>query len=167
MPILPIVQFPDIRLSSPTKEVSIFDDSLQKDIDDMIETHYAQTNCAALAANQLGINRRVTVIDFSEQKNDLLILVNPYITHKEGETFQPEGCMSVDGIYEKVKRAEKITVEYQSREGEKNTLTADGFLAKCIQHEIDHLDGLVFMDRLSKLKRRLLSSKIAKLYRAK
>ena len=131
MPILPIVQFPDIRLSSPTKEVSIFDDSLQKDIDDMIETHYAQTNCAALAANQLGINRRVTVIDFSEQKNDLLILVNPYITHKEGETFQPEGCMSVDGIYEKVKRAEKITVEYQSREGEKNTLTADGFLAKC------------------------------------
>ncbi|HJN37965.1 MAG TPA: peptide deformylase [Gammaproteobacteria bacterium] len=164
---LSIVQYPDKRLSSPTTEVAFFDEALQRDIDDMIETHYAQTNCAALAANQLGLDRRITVIDFSEKKDELLILVNPYITHKEGETFQPEGCMSVNGIYEKVKRAEKISVDYQSREGEKRTLTADGFLAKCIQHEIDHLDGLVFIDRLSTTKKKLIHPKITKLLRAK
>jgi peptide deformylase len=164
MTVLSLVQYPDKRLSAATKEVTLFDDSLQQIIDDMIETHYSQENCAALAANQLGIDKRITVIDFSEQKNDILVLVNPYIIEKEGSTFLPEGCMSVEAIYEKVKRAEKITVRYQTRDGENKTLSADGFLAKCIQHEVDHLDGFVFLDRLSKIKRKLLQPKIVKLF---
>ena len=91
MAVLPIVQYPNEILSTPTKEVVEFGDSLQKIIDDMIESHYAQQNCAALAANQLGFDKRITVIDFSENKDDLLVLVNAHIVEKEGETFTPEG----------------------------------------------------------------------------
>lgn len=162
MTILKILQYPNPRLKQKAKPVTTFDDALQKIIDDMFETHYAASNCAALAATQLDIKDppAITVIDFSIRKNNPLCLVNPEILEQYGEKTEEEGCMSVShGIYEKVKRAEKIKVRALDRYGKLLEFEAKGFMAKCIQHELDHLNGKIFLDHLSKLKRQRIDEK--------
>ena len=168
MTVLKILQYPDPRLKTIGKTVTDFGDTTQRIIDDMFETHYAQKNCAALAATQLDIPNppHITVIDFSEQKDEPLCLVNAKITATSGQTHEEEGCMSVGpggAVYEKVVRAEKITVEAQDRYGETLNFEADGFLAKCIQHELDHLKGILFIDYLSPLKRQRVLKKLKKI----
>tara|TARA_E500000178_G_C17006787_1_gene748487 strand:- start:1102 stop:1611 length:510 start_codon:yes stop_codon:yes gene_type:complete len=168
MAILEIIQYPNPILSTKTKPVKSFDDHLQKIIDDMFETHYAQKGCAALAANQLGIPYQITVIDFSDERDQPLCLINPEIIETHGETNTHEGCMSLlDVGYHRVKRAEKIKVKALDRHGKEIIIDADGFLAKCIQHEIDHLNGMVYIDRLGAVKRKLVVTKVNKLRKKK
>lgn len=168
MAIIRILHYPDKLLQRKAKKVTEFDDKLQKIIDDMFETHYSQENCAALAATQLDIANapHVTVIDFSDNKDEPLCLVNGEIIERSGEMHEFEGCMSVvGGIYEKVKRAAKIKVRAQDRYGKPMEFEATEFMAKCIQHELDHLDGVLFIDRLSSLKRHMVDKKVNKLRR--
>lgn len=169
MTILKILRYPNPRLKTVAERVTKFDDNLQKIIDDMFETHYNAENCAALAATQLDIEnpKHITVIDFSPQKNQPLCLVNANIIAREGEITEPEGCMSVHGVFENVKRAAKIKVRALDRYGKKLEFEADGFMAKCIQHELDHLDGKIFLDRLSPFKRRRADEKLKKFRRTK
>ncbi len=163
MAILEILQYPHPILQTATKPVTKFDKNLKKIVDDMFETHYAQENCAALAANQLGIPYQITVIDFSEEKDQPLCLINPKIVKAEGETNTPEGCMSLLNLgYHRVKRAAKIVVEAVDIEGKPFRVEADGFLAKCLQHEIDHLNGLVYLNHLGAVKRKMIMRKISK-----
>lgn len=167
MAILRILQYPDPRLKLSAKPVTVFDAKLQQIIDDMFETHYAQDNCAALAASQLDLidPPHITVIDFSADKNEPLCLVNAKIVAASGETFEEEACMSVgeeERVGAKVKRFATITVEAQDRHGNPLRFEADGFLAKCIQHELDHLRGVLFIDHLSALKRQRLVKKLKK-----
>jgi len=168
MTIVRILQYPDVRLKTKGEKVTDFGPETQKMIDDMFETHYASENCAALACTQLDFTnpKHITVIDFSEKKNEPLCLVNAQIIERHDINIAPEGCMSVSGgAYENVKRAAKIKVKYQDRHGNPQELEADGFMAKCIQHELDHLDGKLFIDHLSHLKRDRIKKKIDKLNR--
>ena len=164
MAIVDILQYPDSDLRRKGEPVTDFGDAFQAVVDDMFETHYAAENCAALAATQLNIPNapHVTVIDFSEKKDQPLCLVNAKVVEKEGETFEGEGCMSVVLGYEKVRRAEKIKVKSQDRHGNPQNFEADGFMAKCIQHELDHLNGMLFIDHLSKLKLDRIRKRIEK-----
>lgn len=162
-----ILQHPDPKLRRKGLKVTDFGADTQKIIDDMFETHYAATNCAALAATQLDIPNapHITVIDFSEKKNQPLCIVNGVITQRNGQQNEEEGCMSVapgSNAFAKVKRAMSITVQYQDRNGKSLELEADGFMAKCIQHELDHLDGKLFIDHLSPLKRKRLEAQAKK-----
>lgn len=170
MTILKILEYPDPRLKTVARRVEVFDERIKQIIDDMFETHYATDNCAALAATQLDIIDPpfITVIDFSAEKNQPLCLVNPEIIECEGEHTEVEACMSVypGVIQDKVTRAEKIKVKALDRDGRSIEFSADGFMAKCIQHELDHLNGKVYLDHLSKLKRQLVEKKIAKVRRA-
>ena len=166
MAVVPILQYPDPRLKIKAKPVDKVDDNIRAIVASMFATHYNQRNCAALAASQLDWGQtvdnpayRITVIDFSEEKNSPLCLINPVIRNPKGETNSQEGCMSVQNVSAKVRRAERITVDYLDEAGNAQTLDADGFLAKCIQHEVDHLDGVLFIDRLSKIKQMLLKRK--------
>ena len=166
MAILPILQYPDPRLARPGVEVSVVDDRIKEIISNMFETHYAQANCAALAATQLDHGPtvvevpRITVIDFSEEKDSPLCLVNPKIKPVGDQTTKTdEGCMSVKGIHAKVERAEKIHVTALDQEGKPLDFVADGFMAKCIQHELDHLDGILFIKHLSHLKQKMIRHK--------
>lgn len=168
MTVVKILQFPDKRLRTKGEKVTDFGAETQKMIDDMFETHYASENCAALACTQLDFKnpKHITVIDFSENKDQPLCLVNAEIIEKTGTETSGEGCMSVKGgAYEKVTRAAKIKVKAQDRHGKEMIFEADGFMAKCIQHELDHLDGKLFIDHLSHLKRDLIKRKIAKIDR--
>lgn len=168
MAIIKILQYPDPRLKTVGKRVEVFDDQIQKIIDDMFETHYAAKNCAALAATQLDFEEPpyITVIDFSTERNQPLCLVNAEIIHREGTRTEPEGCMSVPGgTYEKVTRADKIQVRAQDRHGKILEFEADEFMAKCIQHELDHLDGKLFIEHLSPLKRQRIDKRLSKLRR--
>lgn len=168
MAILKILQYPNPRLKTVGKPVTVFDDNLQKIIDDMFETHYGTDNCAALAATQLDIISppHITVIDYTPKKNQPLCLVNAEIIERQGEMIEEEGCMSVGGgTYEKVKRSAKIRVRAQDRQGKPLEFEADGYFAKCIQHELDHLNGLIFLDRLSSFKRQRIDKRIEKLRR--
>jgi len=174
MSIIRILQYPDPRLKVLAREVTDFNDpAFQKIVDDMFETHYAASNCAALAATQLDIidPPHVTVIDFSAEKDEPLCLVNGKVVESLGELVEEEGCMSVGcdvgaNVYEKVKRADKIKVKAQDRYGNPLEFEAEGFMAKCIQHELDHLNGKIFLDHLSKLKRRRVENKLTKLKRS-
>lgn len=167
MPKLRILQYPDPRLNTKAERVTEFNDVLQRMIDDMFETHYAMENCAALAATQLDMEnpKHVTVIDFSEKKDQPFCLVNAEIIEREGESFKDEGCMSIQGVYDKVRRAAKIKVQAQDRHGNPLLFEAEDFMAKCIQHELDHLNGIIFIDRLSELKHQRIDKKFAKLQR--
>lgn len=166
---LAILQYPDPRLQRKAQPVTDFNEDLQKIIDDMFETHYATENCAALAATQLDMPdpKHITVIDFSAAKDQPLCLVNAKIIHREGERIEGEGCMSVFDTYDKVKRADKIKVQAQDRFGNPLELEAEDFMAKCIQHELDHLNGVIFIDRLSPLKRQRIDARFKKLQRRK
>lgn len=171
MAILRILQYPDPRLRTKAKKVDVFDDRIKKIIADMFETHYAQENCAALAATQLDIQDppMITVIDFSENRNQPLCLVNAEIVEREGTQTQEEGCMSVaaenHSIFEKVTRSQKIRVKALDQNGKPLDFIAENFMAKCIQHELDHLQGKIFIDHLSRLKRSRLENKLIKLRR--
>lgn len=166
MAILNILHFPDPLLRNQAKPVDKVDDSLRELIDDMLETMY-QAPGIGLAATQVNDLRRVVVIDISDEHDQPLCLINPEILQKEGEEEMDEGCLSVPGIYEKVTRAEHIWVRALNREGEIVEMEADGLLAVCIQHEIDHLNGKLFVDYLSSLKRQRIRKKLEKESRQK
>ena len=161
MAILTILEFPDERLRQKAKPVEEVDDGIRKLIDDMFETMYAAPGIG-LAATQVNVQRRLLVLDISEEKNQPLALINPELLTREGQGESDEGCLSVPGVFEKVKRAEKIRVRALNRDGESFEMDADGLLAVCIQHEIDHLEGKLFVDYLSPLKRQLARKKVKK-----
>ncbi len=165
MPIFKILQYPDPRLQRKAHHVTQIDERIRNIINDMFETHYKAENCAALAATQLDMPNppHMTVIDFSEKKNEPLCLINAEIIAREGETYEGEGCMSIQGVYDKVKRASKITVRAMDQAGNTREFSAEGFLAKCIQHELDHLNGTIFIDHLSNLKRGRVDKKFKKM----
>lgn len=158
---LEILHYPDPRLHKVAKQVTAFDDKLKTLIQDMQETMYEAPGIG-LAATQVDRHIRLIVIDTSKDKNDLIVLINPKILAKDGEQDYEEGCLSVPGVYEKVTRAEKITVEAQDADGVTFELEADGLLSVCIQHEMDHLMGKVFVEYLSPLKRNRIKTKMVK-----
>jgi peptide deformylase len=166
MTIIKILQYPDKRLKRIGVRVENFDETIQKVIDDMFETRYATSHCAALAATQLDLEIPwcITVIDLSKDNNEPLCLVNPEITQLDGEQIEYEGCMSVypDLIHEKVKRAMRIQVKAQDRHGQPLDFSAEGYLAKCIQHEVDHLNGGLYLDRLPQFKLERIAKKVKK-----
>ena len=161
MAILDILHFPDARLRNVAKPVAQVDDKVRQLIDDMFETMY-QAPGIGLAAIQVDEPRRVIVIDISEDRSQPLALINPEILARDGEEEMDEGCLSVPGVYETVQRAERIRVRALDREGKAFELDVDGLLAVCIQHEIDHLDGKLFVDYLSSLKRQRIRKKLEK-----
>ena len=157
MAIYDILQHPDERLSQPGQIVEAVTPEIKRIVENMFETHYAAPNCAALAATQLGIPLRITVIDFSEKKDQPLCLINPEVIAGEGETFTAEGCMSIAKVHEKVRRYERVTVRAMNLDGKVQEYHEEGFMAKCMQHEIDHLNGVLFIDRLSALKQKIIN----------
>lgn len=162
MAILSILKYPDPRLHKIAKPVQEVDDRVRQIVKDMTETMY-DAQGIGLAATQVDIHERIVVIDISEERNDLLVLINPQITARsDDKTIYEEGCLSVPGIYDKVERASAITVEALNEQGEKFSLEADGLLAICIQHELDHLVGKVFVEHLSSLKQNRIRTKIKK-----
>lgn len=156
-----ILHFPDPRLREVARPVEVVDDEIRQLIDDMFETMYAAPGIG-LASIQVNFPRRVIVIDISEDKSEPLVFINPEILSKEGEETMDEGCLSVPDTYESVTRAEKIRVKALDRDGNAFEMDADGLLAVCIQHEIDHLDGKLFVDYLSNLKRQRIRKKLEK-----
>jgi len=161
MAILDILHFPDPRLRNKAKPVAVVDDKIRKLIDDMFETMYDAPGIG-LAAIQVNAPQRVITIDISEEKNQPLALVNPQILEKDGIEEMSEGCLSVPGVFENVKRADRIRFRALDRNGEPFEMEADGLLAVCVQHEIDHLDGKLFVDYLSNLKRQRIRKKLEK-----
>lgn len=165
MALLPILHYPDPRLHKVAAPVALVDDRIRKLINDMAETMYAAPGIG-LAATQVDVHERVLIIDISDTRDDLLALVNPEIVEATGQAETEEGCLSVPGVFDKVTRAERVTVRALNVQGEPFTLEAEGLLAVCIQHEIDHLDGKVFVDYLSRLKQKRIASKLQKQSRA-
>jgi peptide deformylase len=161
MALLPILHFPDPRLRTPARPVTAVTEEIRRLAADMFETMYHAPGIG-LAATQVNVQQRVIVVDVSHDKDQPLCLVNPEILDREGEEEMEEGCLSVPGVFETVRRAEKVRVRYLSLAGEETILDADGLLAVCIQHEIDHLDGRLFVDYLSTLKRNRIRRKLEK-----
>ncbi len=156
-----ILQFPDPRLRLRAAPVAAVDDSIRALVDDMFETMYAAPGIG-LAATQVNVQRRVLVADVSDDQSAPYCLINPEILAREGEEEMDEGCLSVPGFYETVRRADWIRVRALDRDGQAFELAIDGLLAVCIQHEIDHLDGKLFVDYLSNLKRSRIRKKLEK-----
>lgn len=161
MALLPILRYPDVRLKKLAAPVDKIDDDIRTLAGNMAETMYEAPG-VGLAATQVDVHKQLIVIDVSETKDQLLVLINPKILDEEGLILGEEGCLSVPGIYDKVERAEKVTVRFQDLSGKTQTLKAEGLLAVCIQHEIDHLKGKVFVDYLSMLKQNRIKTKLAK-----
>jgi peptide deformylase len=161
MAILDILHYPDARLHTVAKPVAAVDARIGKLIEDMAETMYAAPGIG-LAATQVNVHERVIVIDISETHDQLCVLINPEIVAQSGREESEEGCLSVPGIFDKVERAERVTVRALDRDGKPFELKADGLLAVCIQHEMDHLIGKVFVDYLSNLKRNRIKAKLTK-----
>lgn len=161
MAILEVLRFPDERLRTVASPVAKVDKDILSLIDDMLETMLDEKGIG-LAATQINVHKQVVVIDVSEKQDDPLILINPVITHKNGSTISEEGCLSVPNNYAKVERAEFITVKALNKTGQEFSLEADGLLAICIQHELDHLKGKLFVDYLSPLKRQRIKTKLEK-----
>ena len=164
MSILPILEFPDDRLRKKAADVQVVDETIKQLADNMLQTMY-EARGIGLAATQVNVQKRVIVIDISEQKNEPLLLINPEILVKEGSEESEEGCLSVPGFYEKVKRAEHIRIKALGRDGLPFELEAKDLLAVCIQHEMDHLDGKLFVDYLSPLKRQRIKTKLEKIHK--
>ncbi len=165
MAILEILEFPDPRLRTRAEPVEIVDDAVKQLVDDMFETMYDAPGIG-LAATQVNYHNRIVVIDVSEDKNDPLVFINPEITVLEGEEAEyQEGCLSVPGYYETVVRPENIVVNALNREGEAFEMRPEGLLAVCIQHEVDHLEGKLFVDYLSNLKRQRIRKQLEKQHR--
>jgi len=161
MPILPILHYPDERLHTIAKPVPVVDKAIRQLVADMAETMYAAPGIG-LAATQVDAHLRVIVMDISETQDQLLTLINPVILKAEGKAVRDEGCLSVPGIYEPVTRAAKITVKYLNLEGNEVIQEADGLIGVCIQHEMDHLEGKVFVEYLSRLKQGRIKLKMKK-----
>jgi peptide deformylase len=161
MAILNILHYPDKRLRTVAAPVEEITPALRKLIDDMAETMYAAPGIG-LAATQVDVHKQLVIIDISETRDDLRVFINPRIVVREGEEEHEEGCLSVPGIYDKVTRAARVTVEALDRDGKPFTLDADGLLAVCVQHEIDHLKGRVFVEYLSRLKQTRIKAKMLK-----
>ena len=165
MAILQILEFPDPRLRTKAKPVKQVDDEIRRLVDDMFETMYAAPGIG-LAATQVNVHKRVIVIDVSEAKDQPLVFINPTIEILPGLSREyDEGCLSVPGFYETVKRPENVLVKALDRDGNSFEMEPSGLLAVCIQHEIDHLDGKLFVDYLSTLKRQRIRSKLEKQHR--
>ena len=158
---LKILEFPDPRLRTKATPVAAVDDDLRALIGDMFETMYTAPGIG-LAATQVDVHQRLLVTDVSVDKDDPYVLINPEIIEKDGVIATDEGCLSVPGYYEEVERAEHIKVRFLDREGAEQELEAHGLLAVCIQHEIDHLDGKLFVDYLSEAKRSRIRKKLEK-----
>ncbi len=165
MSVLKILEFPDKRLRTVAKEVDQVDDSIKTLVADMLETMYAAKG-VGLAATQVNVHKRVIVMDISENKDEPICLINPQIIRQNGEEESEEGCLSVPGFFETVSRAEQITVQALNRDGESFELEADALLAVCIQHEMDHLQGKLFVDYLSSFKRGRIKAKLEKIHKA-
>ena len=161
MALLPILRFPDPRLHKVAAPIATIDDGIRRLAQDMAETMYEAPGIG-LAATQVDVHQQLIVIDTSETRDALLVLINPEILAREGAQVGEEGCLSVPGLYDKVERAERVTVRYLDLDGQTQTLSADGLLAVCIQHEMDHLQGKVFVEHLSMLKQMRIKSKLAK-----
>ena len=161
MALLPILQYPDPRLHKVAKSVVSVTEQTRKLIKDMAETMYAAPG-VGLAATQVDVHERIVVIDISEEHNDLKVLINPVLLTAEGEEVSEEGCLSVPGIYEDVTRAERVVIKALDENGKDFELEADGLLAVCIQHEMDHLQGRMFVEHLSHLKQTRIRAKLKK-----
>ncbi len=161
MAILDILHYPDPRLRNKAVPVEEVDDAVRQLVDDMFQTMY-QAPGIGLAATQVNVARRVIVIDISEDKSAPLCLINPEIVAREGEEQTEEGCLSGPGFYDTVTRSERVKVNALDRDGQRLELEADGLLAVCVQHEIDHLDGKLFVDYLSNLKRQRIRKRLEK-----
>lgn len=161
MALLPILRYPDPRLHTKALPVAVVDDEIRQLIKDMAETMYEAPGIG-LAATQVNVHKRVVVIDVTEDKSGLRAFINAEIIERSGEQVCEEGCLSVPGIYESVKRAERVKVRALDENGATFEFEADGLLAVCIQHELDHLDGKVFVEYLSLLKQSRIKSKLAK-----
>ena len=165
MALLPILEFPDPRLRTkavPVDAAEVVSPAFQTLLDDMFQTMYEAPDIG-LAASQVDVHKRFMVIDVSEEKDAPQVFINPEIVTRQGEQVYQEGCLSVPGIFADVSRADAITVRYLDRQGQPQELSTDGLLAVCIQHEMDHLDGKLFVDYLSPLKREMVRKKLAKL----
>ncbi|MDO8811840.1 MAG: peptide deformylase [Gallionella sp.] len=161
MAILKILVYPDERLRKTAKKVEQVGEGTRKLVSDMAETMYAAPG-VGLAATQVDVHEQVIVVDISEKRNQLKVFINPEILASSGEEECEEGCLSVPGIYDKVRRAEKVMVRALDEKGKPFTLEAEGFLAVCIQHEMDHLRGKVFVEYLSQLKQIRIRAKLKK-----
>ena len=158
---LVILEYPDPRLRKTAEPALVVDDALRQLADDMLETMYA-ANGVGLAATQVDVHKRLLVLDVSEERNQPLILINPEILSAEGRAPGEEGCLSLPGIYDKLPRATHIRVRALNRNGEQFEMDAEGLLAVCIQHEMDHLEGKLFVDYLSELKRQFIRRRLEK-----
>lgn len=161
MAILPILQYPDERLHKVAKKVDQVNDAIRKLVRDMAETMYSAPG-VGLAATQVDKHIRLIVLDVSDMHDDLKVFINPELLESQGEKENEEGCLSVPGIYENVSRAEHVTVRALDEHGKPFTLKAEGLLAVCIQHEMDHLQGRVFVEHLSHLKQTRIRAKLKK-----
>jgi peptide deformylase len=158
---LVILEYPDPRLRKKAQPVPAVDDAVCRLADDMLETMYAAKG-VGLAATQVDVHKRLIVLDVSEERNQPLVLINPEILASEGRAPAEEGCLSLPGIYDKLQRATHIRVRALNRDGEPFEMEAEGLLAVCIQHEMDHLEGKLFVDYLSELKRQLIRRRLEK-----
>jgi len=161
MALLNILRYPDARLHKLAAPATVFDESLRRLVQDMAETMYAAPGIG-LAATQVDVHRQVIVLDVSERRDSLLVLVNPEIVEASGVSDIEEGCLSLPGIYETLERAERVKVRACDAHGKAFTLEAQGLLAVCIQHEMDHLKGKVFVEHLSQLKQQRIRARLAK-----
>jgi peptide deformylase len=164
MALLDILRYPDPRLHKRAEPVTEVDESVRALVRNMAETMYAAPG-VGLAATQVDVHKRVIVIDASESRNELLVLINPEIVSREGVQYCEEGCLSIPGIYEPVERAERVNVRALGLDGKSFTLVAEKMLAVCIQHEMDHLEGKIFVDYLSRLKQHRIKAKLQKQFR--
>ncbi len=164
MSILTVLEFPDKRLRTKAKKVTVFDKNITTLVADMLETMY-DFKGVGLAATQVDVHQRVIVIDISEEKDAPLCFINPEIIEKQGTEESEEGCLSVPGFFEMVTRAEKVMVKAFDKYGEPFELEADELLSVCIQHEIDHLDGKLFVDYISAFKRNRIKTKLEKIHK--
>jgi len=158
---LAILEYPDPRLRTKAKPIGAVDDAVRQLADDMLETMYAAKG-VGLAASQVDVHRRLLVLDVSDARDAPMVLINPEIVAAAGRAPGEEGCLSLPGIYDKLERAERIKVRAQDRNGEPFEFDAEGMLAVCIQHEMDHLEGKLFVDYLSELKRQLIRRRLQK-----
>ncbi len=158
---LVILEYPDPRLRQTAEPVLVVDDAVRRFADDLLQTMYASKG-VGLAATQVDVHKRLLVVDVSEERNSPLLFINPEIVSAEGMTPAEEGCLSLPGIYDKVKRPARIRVRALGRDGLPFELDAEGLLAVCIQHEMDHLEGKLFVDYLSELKRQLIRKRLQK-----
>ena len=163
MAILPILEYPHADLKTKAKPVEEIDADILRLVDDMAETMYAAPGIG-LAANQVGILKRVVVIDidYVEEKSDLIVMINPEIIARDGEVCWEEGCLSFPGVHEEIKRSAQVTMRALNRDGLPFEVNADGLLAVAIQHELDHLDGVTMIDRVSFLKKKMMLRQLGK-----